>query len=66
MHNTTVWTVKLVKHLQDNFSTIGVAKGDHGGPEPPLGLADQVTLLKTGGQIMPLTLQPAPRIKKAI
>ena len=33
----------------------GVASGR---PEPPLNLADQLTLFKPGGQIMPLTLLP--------
>ena len=34
------------------------------GPEPLRNLADQLTLFKPGGQIMPLTLLPAPRFKK--
>ena len=31
-----------------------------GGPEPPRNLADQLTLFKPVGQIVPLTLLPAP------
>ena len=45
----------------------GVASG---GPErlqpPPRNLADQLTLFEPGGQILPLTLLPTPRIQKAI
>ena len=41
----------------------GVAKG--GGQIHALILADQSTLFKQGGQIMPFTLMPAPRIQKA-
>ena len=42
--------------------TRGVARGG-----APRNLADQLTLFKPGGQIMPLTLLPAPpRIQKAI
>ena len=40
-----------------------------GGAELPLNLADQLALFKRwrgGGQIMPDTLLPAPRIQKAI
>ena len=34
-----------------------------GRPEPLRNLADQLTLFKSGGQIMPLTLLLAPRIQ---
>ena len=54
-------------HAAQNERTYirGVARG---GGEPPRNLADQWTLFKPGGQIMPLTLLPAPppRIQKAI
>ena len=44
-----------------------VLDGGSGEPEPPpRNLADQLTLFKPGGQIMPLKLLPAPRIQKAI
>ena len=39
--------------------------GAQGGPEPPRNLADQSTLFKTGGQIIPLTLLPAPLDSKS-
>ena len=44
------------------FHPRGVARG---GPEPPWNLADQLTLFKPGGQIMPLTLLRAPPDSKS-
>ena len=41
----------------------GVARGGQGGQSPspsPPNLAHQLTLFKPGGQIVPLTLLPAP------
>ena len=43
----------------------GVARGGPGWPEPTQNLADQLTLFKPGGQIMPLTLLPAPPDSKS-
>ena len=43
----------------------GVARG-FGETRALLELADQLTLFKPEGQVMPLTLRPAPRIQKAI
>ena len=47
-------------------STRGVARGGgQGGPELPRKLEDQQTLFTPGGQIMPLTLLPAPLDSKS-
>ena len=49
----------------NNHSGASVKGGQGGGQLPPHFLADQLTLFKPGGQIMPLTLQLAPPLKKA-
>ena len=43
----------------------GLARGGPGGPEPLRNLTNQLTLFKPGGQIMPLTLLPAPPDSKS-
>ena len=43
----------------------GVVKGGGGGAETPRNLANQLALFKPGGEIMPLTLLPAPLDSKS-
>ena len=59
---STISSYDILQFSGDICNCRGVARRGAGGEgrAPPRTLADQLTLFKTGGQIMPLTLLPAP------
>ena len=53
-------------HVKFHGAEVWLEGKGAGGAEAPRNLSDQLTLFKPGGQIMSLTLLPAPWIQKAI
>ena len=62
---STISSYDILQFSGDICNCRGVASWGAGGTEPPRTLADQLTLFKPGGQIMPLTLLPAPSDSKS-